>query len=77
MKISVILIVLLLVNTSAILAETIGRFLTGINTWMLILIEAGLVISYYINNVIKDVQKVADIDMTNLNLFVTKNKKSA
>ncbi len=77
MKISVILIVLLLVNTSAILAETISRFLTGINTWMLILIEAGLVISYYINNVIKDVQKVADIDMTNLNLFVTKNKKSA
>ncbi len=77
MKISIILIVLILVNTSVILAETIGRFLAGIHTWVLILVEAGLVISYFVNNVIKDVQKVAEIDMTNLNLFVTKNKKSA
>ncbi len=77
MKISVILIVLLLVNTSIILAETIGRLLAGIHTWILILVEATLVISYFVNNSIKDVQKVAEIDRANLNIFVTKNKKSA
>ena len=77
MKISIILIVLLLVNTSALFAETIGRLLTGISTWVLVLVEGFLVLSYYINNVIKDIRKVSKIDMNNLNLFVTKNKRSA
>ena len=77
MKISIILIVLLLVNTSALFAETIGRLLTGISTWVLILFEVFLILSYYINSLVKDVRKVSKIDMSNLNLFVIKNKKSA
>ena len=77
MKISIILIALLLVNTSALLAESIGRLLTGIHTWVLILIEGVLIISYGINSIVRDVRKVAEIDMSSLNLFVVKNKKSA
>lgn len=77
MKISIILIVLLLVNTSALFAETIGRFLSNINTWVLVFIEGFLVLSYYINNVVKDLGRVSKINMSNLNLFVIKNKRSA
>ncbi len=77
MKISIILIALLFVNTSVLLAETIGRLLTGINIWALLLIEGVLVISYYVNGIVKDIRKVAEIDFSNLNLFVVKNNKNA
>jgi len=77
MKISIILIALLYVNTAVLLAETIGRLLSGVSIWVLLIIEGTLVIGYYVNRVVRDVRKVAEIDLTNLNLFVVKNKKSA
>jgi len=77
MKISIILIALLLLNTSALLAETIGKLLTNINTWVLVLIEVLLIVSYFVNSFIRGIHKVSKIDMNNLNLFVVKNKRSA
>jgi len=77
MKISIILIVLLLLNTSALLADTIGKLLAGISTWVLVLVEGILIISCYVNSLIKDIRKVSKINMSNLNLFVMKNKRSA
>lgn len=77
MKISIILIALLFVNTSVLLAETIGKLLTNLNIGVLLIVEGVLVISYYVNGIVRDVRKASKIDMTNLNLFVIKNKKSA
>jgi len=77
MKISIILIILLLVNTSALLAEVVSMLLSGINTWVLLLIEVFLVVVYYMNGILRDVYKVSKIDMNNLNLFVVKGKRSA
>ena len=39
--------------------------------------EIILVIVYYVNAIVKDIRKIAKLDLNNLNLFVMKGKKSA
>ena len=76
MKTSIILIALILLNTSALLAEPIASLLKGVNVWLLLGIEAFLLLGYYVNSVLRDLRKVSEIDLSNLKLFVVK-KKSA
>lgn len=76
MKTSIILIALIFLNTSAILAEPIANLLKGVNTWLLLGVEAILLVGYYINSVIRGIRRVSKLDLSNLNLFGVK-KKSA
>lgn len=76
MKISIILIALIFLNTSALIAEPIANLLRGVNVWLLLVIEALLLIGYYVNSIIRDIRKVSEIDLSNLKLYAVK-KKSA
>lgn len=76
MKTSIILIALIFLNTSALIAEPIANLLRGVNVWLLLGIEALLLIGYYVNSIIRDIRKVSEIDLSNLKLYAVK-KKSA
>lgn len=76
MKTSIILIALIVLNTSALIAEPIANLLRGVNIWLLLGIEVVLLIGYYVNSIVRDIRKVSEIDLSNLRLFVIK-KKSA
>ena len=79
MKTSIILIALILINTSALISEPLANLVKGIDAWLLICIEISLVIGYYINKTIKELRDASHLDCNNLNLFVIKdpNKKSS
>ena len=69
MKASLIIIILLTLNTSAILIEPISVFVKGINTWILVVIEFVLGIIYYINWMLKDIRKSFEIELNRLNFY--------
>lgn len=74
MKTSILLIVLLLLNTSALLAETIANLIKGVNIWLLLLLEVLLIFGYIANRCVRDVNAKCAIDTNNLRVFVTKKK---
>ncbi len=74
MKTSIILIVLILFNTTALISEPLALLVKGINTWVLIGLEIILCVGFFINQLIKDVRKVSEIDLSNLKLFVINDK---
>lgn len=74
MKTSILLLVLLCLNTSALLAEPIVNLISGINIWALLLLEAVLIFAYLANRCINDVNKKCAFDTNNLRLFVTRGK---
>jgi len=67
MKASVILIVFILFNTTALIAEPLALFVKEINTWLLLGVEAFLIIAYYFNKILRDLNKI-EIDLTDINL---------
>lgn len=69
MKTTSILIVLLFLNTTALMAEPLAQFIQGINTWILIAVETLLFAVYYIINIIKSVRKAFEIDLSDLKLY--------
>lgn len=75
MKTSVVLIILILFNTSALLSESIAQLVKGINPWLFVGLEILLVISYLFNKTLKDLRKTIDFDCNYLNLIETKFKK--
>ena len=74
MKTSIILIVLLFLNTSVIVAEPIANLISGINIWLLLLLEGLLVLGYYLNNCIRAINEKCNLDANNLRLYITKKK---
>lgn len=76
MKISVLILVLIFFNTTAILSETVYLFIKGIDLWVLIGLELLLIVVYYVNKIIKDVSNaLVDADFNNLNLQSSEIKK--
>lgn len=69
MKTSIIIIVLLVFNATAILAEPISQFISGINTWILILVEALLAVGYWVNNILKDINKAFKIELNDIGFY--------
>jgi hypothetical protein len=65
MKASVILIIFILFNTTALIAEPLAQFVKEINTWLLVAVEALLLIAYYFNKILKDLNKI-EIDLTDI-----------
>jgi len=76
MKTSIVLIILILFNTTALISEPLAFLVKGINTWVLLGIELLLLVVYYINQAIRDINKIVTIDFNNLKLFVVTNKTS-
>ncbi len=72
MKTSIILIILILFNTTALVSQAIAILIKDVNPWLFIGIEILLLIGYYANIVVKDVGKISNIDFSNLNVFVIK-----
>jgi len=77
MRISVILMVLLLLNTTVLYAQIMSSLLKEYSIWGLVLIEAILLVSYYRKGSKKELRKVFKIDLRNLRMFSGKEKRSA
>jgi hypothetical protein len=74
MKTSLIIIVLIFLNTSVIISETIAKLINDINIWWFISLELALVLGYYINKTVKDLRSYCQIDCNNLKLVIVKGK---
>lgn len=66
MKTSIILITLILLNTSVLISEPLAQMVKGINTWLFVGLEIVLLIVYFMNQIIKDIKK---IDFSDVNLM--------
>jgi hypothetical protein len=75
MKTSVVLLLLIVLNTSALLSESIAALVKGINPWILGSFEILLLITFYLNNQLKGLKELADIDLSDIDLFVVKSKE--
>jgi len=72
MKTSIILIVLILFNTTALISKAIAILIKDVNPWLFIGVEILLLIGFYAHMVVKDVRKISNIDFSDLNIFVIK-----
>ncbi len=77
MKASIILMLLLLINTLALFAEIISKLIKDLDLLSLIAIEVLLIIFYYKKRVMKGVRKVSKLNMDILNFLVRNGKRSA
>ncbi|MDY7394578.1 hypothetical protein UMM65_04950 [Aureibaculum sp. 2210JD6-5] len=75
MKTSVVLLILILFNTTALLSEALAHLVKGINPWLLIGLEILLIIGYFFNKTIKEIRKTIDFDCNDLSIMITKYKK--
>lgn len=76
MKTSIILLALIVLNTSALLSETLATWVKGINPWVFIAFEVVLLVWLYLNYLLKGLQEIEKIDFSGIDLFVVtpKNK---
>jgi len=70
MKTSMILLALIVLNTSALLSEQLAALVSGINTWLLIGLEVVLLFTFYMNKQMKDLGDLSNIDLSGIELFV-------
>ena len=76
MKTSLVIIILILLNTTAIISEPISNLISSINIWWLISLELLLVLGYYFNKSVKDLRSHCEIDCNNLKLYIIKGKSA-
>lgn len=74
MKISMIILAALLVNTTLLVAEPVSNFIKGIDPLVLIGLEAILILGYFANKWVQDLNKACTIDFGCLNIFVVRSK---
>jgi len=72
MKTSVLIIAALLLNTTLLVAEPLSVFVKGVNPIIFIGIEALLVLGYFMNTWLKDLNKACTMDFGYLDIFVFK-----
>lgn len=75
MKTSIVLLALIVLNTSALLSETLASLVKGINPWLLVGLEVILLLIYYVNKQLKGLHKITDIDFSGIDLFVICSKR--
>ncbi|MFP2996641.1 hypothetical protein ABN763_12050 [Spongiivirga sp. MCCC 1A20706] len=75
MKTSVILIALIIVNTSALLSEIVASLVSRIPIWLLISVEVLLIIGFYLNYLLKDVRNQCEISFNDIDLYNIKSAK--
>ena len=74
MKTSIVLLALIVLNTSALLSEPLATLVKGINPWLLVGLEIVLLLVFYVNKLMKDLGDIANIDLSGIELFVVKPK---
>ncbi|QCX01448.1 hypothetical protein FGM00_15525 [Aggregatimonas sangjinii] len=74
MKTSIVLLALIVLNTSALLSEPLAVLVKGINPWLLVAFEIVLLLILYINNQLKGLHEISKIDLSGIELFVIKPK---
>lgn len=74
MKTSIVLGLLLILNTSALLSETLAGLIKGIDPWLLVALEIVLLLIFYLNNQLKGLREIANIDLSGIQLFVVRPK---
>ncbi len=75
MKTSLLLLILILLNTSIIISESITALIQNINIWWLIGLELFLLVVYYINKIIIDLNSHCKMDFNKINLYIVKGQK--
>lgn len=75
MKTSMIIIVALFLNTTLLIAEPLSALVQGINPFVLLGIEATLVLGFFTNKWLKDLDKACTLELDGLNIFVVKSDK--
>lgn len=74
MKTSIVLLALIILNTSALLSEPLAALVKGINPWVLIAIEIMLLLIFYANAQLKGLNEISNIDLSGVELFVVRAK---
>ncbi len=74
MKTSLFIISALLLNTTLLIAEPLANVVKDINLFILLGIEAALLVGYFTNKWLKDLNKACTIDFGYLNIFVVNSK---
>lgn len=76
MKTSIVLLALIVLNTSALLSETLAAWVKGIDPWLLIAFEIVLLITLYLHHLLKGLHEISKVDFNGIELFVigSKNK---
>lgn len=74
MKTSIVIIAALLLNTTLLVAEPLSAFVKGINPFILTGIEVVLVLGYFANKWLRDLNQACTLDFGCLNIFVVKSK---
>ncbi len=75
MKTSLLLIILIVLNTTAIISEPVTNLIEGVNSWWFLGLELALLIGFYLNKIVKDLRTHCEIDCNNLKLYVVKATK--
>ena len=70
MKTSIILIALIIINTTALLSEPLSQLVNGIDSWLFVGLEILLISVWFIHNFLKSLKTIADIDLSEIELFV-------
>ncbi|MFS4493100.1 hypothetical protein [Maribacter sp. 2308TA10-17] len=74
MKTSIVLLALIVINTSALLSEPLASLVKGVNPWLLVALEFVLLLIFYINTQLKGLHEISRIDLSGFELFVVKPK---
>jgi len=74
MKTSILLLALIVINTTALISEPIANLIKGIDTFWLVAFEVLLLIGFAINTIAKGLNTLPVLDLNNINLFVVKAK---
>jgi len=74
MKTSILIIAALLLNTTLLVAAPLSAIVKGIDPLILIGVEVILVLGYFANKWLKDLNKACTMDFGYLDIFVVKSK---
>jgi len=77
MKTSLLLIILIILNTSALISEPITNLLKDVNMWWFLGLEILLISCYVINKTVKDLRTHCELDCNNLKLYIVRRSKKA
>jgi hypothetical protein len=75
MKISIILITALILNTTLLFAEPLSGLIEGVNPWVFALSEVVLLIGFLTHKLLNDLKKTFEIDIDDLRIFLFKDFK--
>lgn len=75
MKTSMILIAALFLNTTLLMAEPLATIVKSVNPYILIALEVLLLVGYFTNKWLKDLNKDYTVDLGYLDIFVIDTTK--